>query len=91
MVDPYQRQIYQINMEDPDSKPEAIETAAANFPTKVDMNPSDGHVYWLDDKDTVIKRAPLSGPSKYNGPYLYSLQDRKYLIYDDFLLIQLEF
>ena len=77
-VDPYQRKIFQISLENPQGGAVAIDTPSGNFPGEVDLNPSDGHVYWLEAGGKVIKRAPLhGGSSRYSGPYVLTVPDRK--------------
>ncbi len=59
MVDPYQRQMYQLDTSKVHQTLQGLEIPTSQFPTVIDIDIVDRNIIWLDNADKVIMKAPL--------------------------------
>lgn len=58
-IDPYHKQLYQVNPKSRKPLVQARDLPTAEFPDKFDFDPVDQMVYWVDRIANVIKRIHL--------------------------------
>jgi sugar lactone lactonase YvrE len=62
IVDPFHRQIYQLNLEDDLPELQGVPISTSDFPTIIDLDIVNRDVIWLDKSANVILKAPLPEP-----------------------------
>ena len=59
-VDPYHKAIYQLHTIDL-KRAQAVPVALMDFPVSMDLDPGTGKMYWIDQKQRVIKGSYTDG------------------------------